>query len=253
MHWYFYPILVGTGILVGFINTLAGSGSLITLPLLMFIGLPANVANGTNRVAILMQTAVGVRGFKKHKVFQIREGIWLSLPAVIGALIGAALAVDIDDRTMTRAIGLLLIVMFFLIILKPEAWVKGKAGQVKAKPGLLQVLIFFGIGLYGGFIQAGVGFFLLGGLVLGAGYDLIKANAIKNLVVLLYTPFALAVFIWNGQVNWLAGVTLGLGNMIGAWIATRVAVSWGTKFVRIVLLTVIFLASLKLLGVFNLL
>jgi len=253
MHWYFYPILVGTGILVGFINTLAGSGSLITLPLLMFIGLPANGANGTNRVAILMQTAVGVRGFKKHKVFQIREGIWLSLPAVIGALIGAALAVDIDDRTMTRAIGLLLIVMFFLIILKPEAWVKGKAGQVKAKPGLLQVLIFFGIGLYGGFIQAGVGFFLLGGLVLGAGYDLIKANAIKNLVVLLYTPFALAVFIWNGQVNWLAGVTLGLGNMIGAWIATRVAVSWGTKFVRIVLLSVIFLASLKLLGVFNLL
>jgi len=252
MHWYFYPILVGTGILVGFINTLAGSGSLITLPLLMFIGLPANVANGTNRVAILMQTAVGVRGFKKHKVFQIREGIWLSLPAVIGALIGAALAVDIDDRTMTRAIGLLLIVMFFLIILKPEAWVKGKAGQVKAKPGLLQVLIFFGIGLYGGFIQAGVGFFLLGGLVLGAGYDLIKANAIKNLVVLLYTPFALAVFIWNGQVNWLAGLTLGVGNMLGAWIATRVAVSWGTKFVRIVLLTVIFLASLKLLGVFNL-
>ncbi|MCD6332966.1 MAG: sulfite exporter TauE/SafE family protein [Bacteroidales bacterium] len=252
MHWYFYPILVGTGILVGFINTLAGSGSLITLPLLMFIGLPANVANGTNRVAILMQTAVGVRGFKKHKVFQIREGIWLSLPAVIGALIGAALAVDIDDRTMTRAIGLLLIVMFFLIILKPEAWVKGKAGQVKAKPGLLQVLIFFGIGLYGGFIQAGVGFFLLGGLVLGAGYDLIKANAIKNLVVLLYTPFALAVFVWNGQVNWLAGLTLGVGNMLGAWIATRVAVSWGTKFVRIVLLTVIFLASLKLLGVFNL-
>ena len=250
--WYFYLILIVAGILVGFINTLAGSGSLISLPLLMLLGMPADLANGTNRIAILLQSFVGVSSFKQQKVFEFREGIWLSVPAVIGSVIGALLAVDLDEKTMTRAIGGLMIVMFFLIIFKPEAWVKGQAGKIRAKPSLLQIFIFFGIGLYGGFIQAGVGFFLLAGLVLGAGHDLIKANAIKNLVVLLYTPFALAVFIFNDQVHWIAGLTLAAGNMIGAFVAARVAVSWGAKFVRIVLLVVIFGASIKLLGLFDL-
>ncbi len=253
MEWYFYPILVAAGVLVGFINTLAGSGSLISLPLLMFMGLPANVANGTNRIAILLQSLVGTSSFKRQKVFEWSEGIWLALPAVAGSIFGAILAVDLDEKTMTRIIGGLMVFMFFMIILKPEAWVREHAGKVRSRPGIIQIIIFFGIGLYGGFIQAGVGFFLLAGLVLGAGHNLIKANAIKNLVVLLYTPFALAVFIINGQVDWIAGLVLASGNMIGAWIAARMAVKRGAGFVRIVLLIVVFAASLKFLGVFDLL
>jgi len=252
MDWYLYPLLVAAGILVGFINTLAGSGSLISLPLLMFIGLPANVANGTNRVAILLQSMVGATSFRQQKVFEWKEGFWLGLPAIAGSIIGAILAVDINEKVMTRFIGGLMVFMFFIILFKPEAWVKDKAGQVNARPGILQVLIFFGIGLYGGFIQAGVGFFLLAGLVLGAGQNLIKANAIKNLVVFLYTPFALVVFIINGQVDWVAGLTLAAGNMIGAFIAARMAVAKGAGFIRIVLLVMIFASSLKLLGVFDL-
>jgi uncharacterized protein len=250
LEWYLYPILVVTGILVGFINTLAGSGSLISLPLLMYVGLPANVANGTNRVAILLQSLVGAGSFRQQKVIEFREGIWLSVPAVIGSVIGAILAVDLDELMMRKAIGALMIVMFFLILLKPEAWIKGHAGQLKAKPTFWQVVIFFAIGLYGGFIQAGVGFFLLAGLVMGAGLNLMKANAFKNLIVALYTPFALIVFIINNQVNWVIGLTLAAGNMIGAYVATKVAVNRGTKFIRIVLLIVLLGASLDLLGVF---
>lgn len=249
LHWYIYPLLVATGILVGFINTLAGSGSLISLPLLMYIGLPANVANGTNRVAIMLQSMVGAGSFRKQKVIEFREGIWLSIPAVIGSVLGAMLAVDLNELMMRRAIGVLMIVMFFLIIFKPEAWIRGHAGKLKAKPSFWQVLIFFGIGLYGGFIQAGVGFFLLAGLVMGAGMNLIRANAFKNLIVALYTPFALIVFIINNQVNWIIGLTLAAGNMLGAYLATRVAVNRGAKFIRIILLIVLFAASMDLLGV----
>jgi uncharacterized protein len=169
---------------------------------------------------------------------------------VIGSVIGAILAVDLDELMMRKAIGALMIVMFFLILLKPEAWIKGHAGQLKAKPTFWQVVIFFAIGLYGGFIQAGVGFFLLAGLVMGAGLNLMKANAFKNLIVALYTPFALIVFIINNQVNWVIGLTLAAGNMIGAYVATKVAVNRGTKFIRIVLLIVLLGASLDLLGVF---
>jgi uncharacterized membrane protein YfcA len=84
MEWYLYPLLIITGILAGFINTLAGSGSLITLPLLMFMGLPANIANATNRIGIFLQSAVGAVSFRQNKVFEYKEGIWLALPALIG-------------------------------------------------------------------------------------------------------------------------------------------------------------------------
>ncbi len=247
MEWYFILALIGAGFLCGFINTLAGSGSLISLPLLMFMGIPANVANGTNRIAILLQNIVGVSSFKQQKVFQLKEGIWLAIPAVIGSLLGAMLATNLDETTMTRVIGGLLVFMFFIILFKPDAWIKGQSGLISSKPSWWQILIFFGIGVYGGFIQAGVGFFLLAGLVLGAGFDLIKANAIKLLIVLLYTPFALAVFIFNDQVNWTAGLILGIGNMLGAFVASRFAVSWGAKAVRIILLIIVFGASVKLL------
>ena len=247
MEWYFIAALIGAGFLCGFINIFAGSGSLISLPLLMFMGLPANVANGTNRIAILLQNVVGVSSFRQQKVFTFKEGIWLAIPAVIGSIVGALFAVNINEKMMTQIIGGLLVFMFFLIIFKPDIWVKGRAGIISAKPSLLQIIIFFGIGLYGGFIQAGVGFFLIAGLVLGAGFDLVKTNAIKLFIVLCYTPFALAIFIYNDQVNWKYGLILAVGNMLGALVASRYAVSWGPKVVRIILLVIILGAATKLL------
>lgn len=238
--------VIGVGLIAGFINTLAGSGSLLTLPLLMFLGLPPNVANGTNRIAILLQNLVGVSSFKQQKVLDFRDGIKIGIPAIIGSLIGARIAVNMNDVIMEKAIGGLLILMFFLIILKPGRWLKGHEDQPPAKL-LWQVIIFFFIGVYGGFIQAGVGFFLLAGLVLGAGFELVKANALKVFIVFLYTPFALAVFIINGDVNYVFGFILAIGNMMGAFIGARVAVKWGASAVRYFLLIALAFASLKLL------
>ncbi|MFP4621309.1 MAG: sulfite exporter TauE/SafE family protein [Bacteroidales bacterium] len=252
MEWYLILAVIGVGFFAGFINTLAGSGSLLTLPMLMFLGLPANVANGTNRIAIFLQNVVGVGSFRQQKVLNVRMGLWLALPAVIGSLLGAQIAIGLDEAVMERVIGILLIAMFFLILYKPAHWVKEQAGHVKSKPSMLQIFIFFVIGIYGGFIQAGVGIFLLAGLVLGAGFDVVKANAIKLLIILIYTPFALAIFFMNDQVNLKIGLILALGNMLGAFVASRFAVAWGAKYVRYILLVVIFVSALKLLGVFNL-
>lgn len=248
MEWYLILAVIGVGFFAGFINTLAGSGSLLTLPLLMFLGLPANVANGTNRIAILLQNVVGVSSFKQQKILNIRQGLWLAVPAMLGSFIGARIAVNINEEIMRKTIGALLIIMFFLIIYKPDKWVKGQAGLVEPKHGVLQMIMFFIIGIYGGFIQAGVGFFLLAGLVLGAGVDLVKANALKVLIVLLYTPIALVVFIMNNQVDYKLGLILAIGNMLGAFVGAKFAVSWGPKFVRYILLVTLFIASVKLLG-----
>jgi uncharacterized membrane protein YfcA len=151
---------------------------------------------------------------------------------------------------MGKAIGGLLILMFFLVMLKPEKWV---VKQEQPSIGrYLEVAIFFIIGIYGGFIQAGVGFFLLAGLVLGSGLELVKANAIKVFIVFLYTPVALTVFILHQQVDYKLGLILAAGNMIGAFAGARLAVRWGAKVVRYFLLSALAFASLKLVGAFEL-
>jgi len=251
MEWYIIIAVIGVGFIAGFINTLAGSGSLLTLPLLMFLGLPANVANGTNRIAILLQNIVGITSFKQQRVLSFKEGLMIGIPAAAGSLVGARIAVNMNDEIMSKAIGGLLVFMLLLIILKPDRWIKDQAGgQPVVK--WFQVIIFFAIGIYGGFIQAGVGFFLLAGLVLGTGHELVKANALKVFIVFLYTPFALAIFILNDQVDWKLGLILAIGNMLGAFVGARVAVKWGAKAVRYFLIIALTFASLKLLGVFDL-
>ncbi len=248
MEWYFYLAVIAAGFLAGFINTLAGSGSLITLPLLMFLGLPANVANGTNRVAILLQNVVGVSSFKQQKILNLRGGLLLAVPAVIGAVVGAQIAVNLNEEIMRKAIGAVMVVFLVLLLIRPKRWLQGRPDAVTGRPGLIQIMVFFGIGVYGGFIQAGVGIFLLAGLVLGAGYDLVRANAVKVLIVLCFTPLALVVFLLEGQVQWVVGLTLAIGNMSGAWVAARMAVKRGAGFVRWLLIGVVVVSAISLLG-----
>ena len=252
MDWYIYPLIVVAGFAAGFINTLAGSGSLITLPLLIFAGLPATVANGTNRVAVFLQTVVAVHRFRKSGTLDLRRGLLLTVPAIFGAVIGARIAVNLNERMMETVIGVLMVVMLVVVLVRPKRWLAGRPEMLAQGSGWLQVLVFFLIGIYGGFIQAGVGIFLLAGLVLGAGYELVRANAVKNLIVMVFTFFALAVFVLNDQVEWLPGLVLAIGNMMGAWVAARMAVEKGAKFVRWILIAVIVVSAIVLLGVSDL-
>lgn len=249
---YLYPLVILAGFIAGFINTLAGSGSLVSLPMLMFLGLPSTIANGTNRVAILLQNVVGMSSFKKKEMLDTRGVIYLGIPAVIGSIIGARIAVDLNETIMDGVIGVIMVVMLFVIILRPKRWLQGELNELEGRPTILQYVLFFFIGIYGGFIQAGVGIFLLSGLVLGVGYDLVKANAVKVGIVLFFTIFALIVFLLNGQVNWIVGLILAIGNMLGAWVGAKVAVEKGAVWVRRLLILVVIISAAKLLGLIDL-
>ncbi|MFW6043524.1 MAG: sulfite exporter TauE/SafE family protein [Marinilabiliaceae bacterium] len=244
-------LLIAAGLVAGIINTLAGSGSLITLPLLMFMGLPPAVANGTNRIGVIIQNAVATHIFIRQKELHAKKEWHLIVPALVGALAGALIAVDIKEDVLNYFIGGLLIVMFFVILLKPDRWIKGKAGQTKSRRSrIINSIIFFLIGIYGGFIQAGVGLFLLAGLVLGAGHNLIRANAVKVLAIMLFNIIALLVFIQAGKVAWSYGLLLAAGSAAGGWIASRYASRIGPQRIRYLLLAVVLVAGLKVLGVF---
>ena len=251
MEWYFIPAVILAGFFAGFINTLAGSGSLITLPLLIFMGLPATVANGTNRVGVLIQNLFSIESFRRNDVLDWRGSWTLGIPAVLGSIIGAQIAVDLNEELMRRVIGVIMVLMLFVILIRPNRWLIGTLEKIEKRPSIFQLVLFFIIGIYGGFIQAGVGIFLLSGLVLSVGYNLVRANAVKVGIIFLFTLAALGVFVVNDQVDWLVGFVLAIGNMFGGWFAAKVAIQKGATWVRTLLIAVIVISAANLLGVLD--
>jgi uncharacterized membrane protein YfcA len=233
------------GFVAGFMNTLAGSGSLLTLPILILLGLDANVANGTNRVGVVLQNIVAVATFQRRGALPLAGSWKLIAASVVGAVVGAELAVDFDEALLRRIIGVLLLVLPALMLLKPERWIAAHAAP--REPRLtVEVPLFFVIGVYGGFIQISVGLFMLAGLVLGAGHNLLGASALKNFIVLVFSVAALGVFVVNSQVQWTPGLLLGAGQAVGGWAAARFAIERGATFVRSAVVVVAVLSALAL-------
>lgn len=248
---YFLPVitlLITAGFMVGFVNTLAGSGTVISYSLFMFLGLSAPFANGTIRLGVIMQTLSASLNFKRQGILEIRRGLLLALPTVLGSVLGAQIAVNINTDVFELVIGFVMLIMGVFIFFKPQRWLKGVKGLQKKRVGIKSIFLFFLIGIYGGFIHIGVGIFLLAALVLQCGYDLVKANALKVFIVFFYSPFALLVYMLNGQVCYNMGLIAAVGNVLGGVVASQFALSWGASFVRWLLILIILLFSFHMLG-----
>jgi len=243
-----FILLAFTGCAAGFLNVSAGGGSLLTLPILIFLGLSPAVANGTNRIAILAQNITAVARFNQLKAIPKEAILITALPALPGAIIGAQLAVDIDELLFQRILAIIMAIIAGISFLKPPHLQGEKTIWLNGKNRMILVPTFFCIGIYGGFIQGGVGFIIITALTM-AGYDLVRTNALKVLVVLIFTPLALAIFIANGQVDYAKGFILSCGNATGAWIASTIVVAKGHRFTRWIVLTAMTLFALKLLFV----
>ena len=245
-EWYHYILLIVVGFAVGFINTIAGGGTLLSLPVLIFLGLPPNVANGTNRVAIIIQTAFATAGFKSKGVTTFPFNAYLGASALLGAIIGARIAVDIDGAVFNKILAVIIIAVVLIVFFKPEINLKDVNERLTGKYLWLGMLAFFIFGIYGGFINAGIGFIIILFLHFFNHMSLVRANATKVAVVCIYTLSALVVFILNDKVNWVIGFVLAIGNASGAWIASRVSVNKGDGFIKIFLLMVVGIMSIKL-------
>ena len=245
-EWFHYILLIGVGFIVGFINTIAGGGSLLSLPVLIFLGLPSGIANGTNRVAIIIQTAMAVFGFKSKGVSTFPFNTYLGAAALIGAIIGANLAVDINERFFNKILAIVMIIVIIVIVFMPKINIKHITERITGKHLWLGMLAFFFFGIYGGFINAGLGFIMILFLHFFNHMSLVRANATKVAVVFLYTLSALAVFIFNDKVNWLVGFTLAIGNGTGAWLSSRLSVAKGDGFIKTFLIVMVSVMAIKL-------
>lgn len=236
-------LLVFGGLAAGFINALAGGGSAITIPILTEI-VGVSVANGTNRIAILLANASALTRFQRGGVVPWGRVTALILPTIIGAGLGAWVATQIPGDVMKRVFAVVLVLVAASVLLRPSRWVEGHEREI-AEPW--RSLLFFGIGFYGGSVQAGVGFLLLIGLVLGSGMDLVRGNAAKVVLILAYTPVALVLFASAAQVDLQVGLVLSAGQMAGAWIGARFAVLKGSAWVRWILVVAAIVAALRFL------
>jgi uncharacterized membrane protein YfcA len=250
--WYIFPLLVVSGALAGFVNTLTGSGSLVSLAMLVFAGLPANVANGTNRLGVLVQTLVGVGTFARKGRLHVPHSGWYVLPAIAGAIGGALLATDLDQALMETVLGVVMVLMLGIVLYKPKKWQRAESGAAQNKTWL-NLAIFFAVGFYGGFIQAGIGIFLMVALVLGAQFNTQESTVLKMTIVLFLTVPSLAIFLWYGQVHWLYGGTMAVGQSVGAWAAARFALTnpRAALWTHRLLVVVVVLSILSLFGVFR--
>lgn len=239
------PLLLVAGLCAGFLNTVAGGGSLITLPLLIFLGLPPTTANGTNRIAIILQNATGIMGFRHLEVSNFRYSTLLAIPALIGAIIGAKIAVKFNETLFKRVLAGVMIVVLCLILFSPKPETANENLSITRQ--IVAMVVFFFIGIYGGFIQAGVGFIIMAALTVINGFDLALINAIKLFVVFFYTLTALGVFIKEKRVDWALGVTLAIGNATGAWIGSQWAVAEGDQSIKVVLVVTVVAFAIRLL------
>ncbi|MEW6663554.1 MAG: sulfite exporter TauE/SafE family protein [Bacillota bacterium] len=245
-------LITVTGIVAGFVNTVGGGGSLLSMPMLIFLGLPSATANGTNRVAIMVQAIVAVAGFRQKGLFDPRLGLTLGVPALLGSIVGARLAINLPDDIFNKVLAAVMLLVLVVILFEPhKKFLTASQEHLDEKRKIIAAIVFFFIGMYGGFIQAGVGFIIIVSLSIITGMSLVKINSVKVFVTGIYMLSSLIVFILSGNVHWLFGFILAVGNALGAWLGSLFAVAKGDKWIKVVLVVSVIAMAAKLLGVFN--
>jgi len=239
-------LLFGVGFLAGIINTLAGGGSLLTLHILIFLGLPPQVANGTNRIVILFQSITGTLGFRSKKISVAPLPLYLGLTATLGAVVGAQIAIDINAEVFNKLLAFLMVVVGVLILIQKPKTVLEIAPRLYGKYRYISIFLFFFVGVYGGFINAGIGFVILLILTQINQLSLVQANAVKVAVVTIYTTAALLFFSFNDAVSWRSGLWMASGSTISAWLTSRWSVNKNDRWMRLLLFIMVLFLALKL-------
>ena len=240
-------LILVVGIVAGFLNTVGGGGSLLTMPMLIFLGLPSAVANGTNRVGIVIQSVVAVWNFKRKGFFDLRLSLMLGIPALIGSIIGSTFAISLSDEIFNKILAVVMIVVLALIIKQPQYKFAEEEVALEGKRKITAMIGFFFVGFYGGFIQAGVGFIIIAALTVLANMSLVRINSLKVFIIGLYMFSSFIVFALSGNIDWTLGLALAASTSIGAWLGSNFAVAGGDKWIKVILSVTVITMAIKLL------
>lgn len=244
-----FIILIG-GVLAGFVNAVSAAGSLISLGVLIFTGLGAGEANATNRVGVLMQNISSALGFRTKGIKTENYMWWLAAAAVPGAVLGAWFSLKIPDVLFNKILSVVMIAFLIITLTNPLKSMVGSVPRMETKHKVLGVITYFFVGMYGGFIQAGSGFFIMAGCMLIHRFDIVKTNYYKAVIMLTYTVAAFLIFLFKGNINWVYGVVLSAGMATGGFLGSRWSISASEKWLK-VFMTVVIIALAFYLWVFK--
>ena len=240
-----------SGLAAGFLNAVSGGGAMLTVPVLILVGLPPGVANGTNRLAVVLQSLTALAAYTKLNQTDSGLALTLMLPAMLGSVCGALVSVRLDDAVFQSVLAITMLVLLIPIMFEPVLSSKLLAVSGTGRGRRLLQVVFFGIGLYGGLLQIGAGILILVTLSTVGGLNLTLANGVKVVIVMGLTGIACCVFALNGKVDWRVGLLLSLTTSIGAWFGAHWGVSKGEGWIRLVLAGTIVVMALQLLGVWE--
>jgi len=212
--------LVG-GFFAGILNAFAGFGSIITLAIYMdVLGVAGHLANATNRVNVLASSSVSAYTFHKNGKLELVTGKWIIVAVFLGAMVGVFMATQIDAEGFKQAFKYLLIPIFLVLLINPKKFITPDTESTIASPWITMPLYFL-MGIYAGFIQAGFGVIFLMVAVMMSKYNLITGNGLKIAIVAIYTTVIVIVFQLNGMIIWKAGLALAAGQAVGGFVAAR--------------------------------
>ena len=214
-------ILAAAGVLATVVNVLAGGGGMIVLPVLMALGLPADVANGTYRLGVVTQSIAGTAAMRREGKLDTGSIVPILIPTVLGATVGALLAVWVPREVLKPIMLVTMILMAALIVLRKQTLIPDEGPALTPQEAPRSYVGLFFAGVYGGFIQAGVGFLLLGVLVGTLRHSLITGNALKLVITLAFGSVSLGIFVWAGLVAWVPAVVLAAASIVGARLGVR--------------------------------
>jgi len=243
--WHFFA-LVFIGIIVGFINVISGGGSLITMPVLMFFGLDHTVANASSRLGNIAQNIFALAGFKSQGVRYSKYTFLLGTSSALGAVIGAYMALEITAEAFNKLLAFVMLIVVVYTIFGSKFNIENSLEKITHKSKTIGVIVFFFIGIYGGFIQAGTGLLIMAALAIINKFSFVKINTFKVVIVLFYLSIALAIFIYKGQVNWLYGGSLAIGMSIGGWISSRWSYHKGDEWIKRFMIVSVIALAIKL-------
>jgi uncharacterized membrane protein YfcA len=224
-----YVLLAAVAFVASVLNVVSGGGSFLTLPVLLFLGIPAVEANATNRIGVIAQNAAATWAFHREGVLDWKWALGASVPALVGAVAGAWLALDVPDRDFRRILAVLMVLLTLWTVIDP---IKRASRTTVRSPWSLGVAAgMFVSGLYGGFVQAGVGFLVVAVTTM-AGIDLLRGAAVKVVAIGFVTVAAAIVFAWHGTIQWPAGLALSLGSLAGGEAGVRLAVLKGQRWLQ---------------------
>ena len=241
-------IFILAGALAGFMNVVAAGGSMLTLPVMIYFGLPADVANASNRVAILFQNVTASTTYLRRKDFRPKGIHLLIIPCMVGSLSGSFAVTLFDSDGVEKIIGYVLLIVTPLMLINFNKFFSGERKAIPSRLTILEYIAFFLVGFYGGFIQAGVGIFMLIACSGIAKFEIKFGNALKVILILFYTIPSMIWFQYNGLINWWVGINLAIGNMFGGWLGARASLKYGGNFIKYFFIGVMVLVSLKLTG-----